>query len=64
VTLTSDLLELPEVDIAKHSDAALALLDGFDYAPRVAQGREAAVSEGSPGLGSRRPLRQQLRRRI
>lgn len=25
MTLTSDLLELPEVDIARHSDAALAL---------------------------------------
>lgn len=57
MTLTSDLMELREEEIAKHYDAALALLDGFDHAPRVASGGAPAAPERSPGVGTRRAFR-------
>ena len=57
MTLTSDLMELREEEIAKHYHAALGLLDGFDHAPRVAKATETAVAERSPGVGTRRRFR-------
>ena len=35
---TADQMELREEDIRKHYPAALAMLDGFDHAPRIAKG--------------------------
>jgi hypothetical protein len=50
-----DTMELREERIRAHHDAALALLQGFDHAPRLAVPREAAqgVAERSPGIGAR-----------
>ena len=55
--LTSDLMELREEEIARHMDAAMALLDGFDHAPRVAKAAAVAAPERSPGVGTRRAFR-------
>ncbi|GGE37550.1 ATPase AAA [Primorskyibacter flagellatus] len=55
--LTSDLMELREEEIARHLDAAVALLDGFDHAPRVAKAVAVAAPERSPGVGTRRAFR-------
>ena len=53
----SDQMELREEEILAHYAAALALLDGFDHAPRVGKARVAAA-EVSPGVGvSRRRFR-------
>ncbi|MEM8593126.1 MAG: AAA family ATPase, partial [Pseudomonadota bacterium] len=46
----SDQMELREEEVRAHYAAALAMLEGFDHAPRVATAREAAV-ERSPGVG-------------
>jgi len=54
---TSDQMELREDDIRAHYDAALALLQGFDHAPRIARAKEAAPVERSAGLGTRRAFR-------
>ena len=58
MTLTSDLMELREEEITKHFDAAMALIEGFDHAPRIAKPSvpQAAV-ERSPGVGARRRFR-------
>ena len=56
MSVTADQMELREADIQKHYPAALALLQGFDHAPRVAKAREAGV-EKSAGLGTRRRFR-------
>ncbi|MGH1576625.1 ATP-binding protein [Planktotalea sp.] len=56
MSVTADQMELREADIQKHYPAALALLTGFDHAPRIAKAREAAV-EKSAGLGTRRRFR-------
>ena len=51
-------MELREEEIAKHYEAALAMLDGFDHAPRIASGDGGAPApERSPGIGSRRRFR-------
>jgi hypothetical protein len=36
MSLTADQMELREEDIRKHYPAALAMLTGFDHAPRIA----------------------------
>lgn len=56
MSLTSDLMELPEADIVKHYPAALILLQGFDHAPRI--GRAVVETrERSSGLETRRRFR-------
>ncbi|MEM9438104.1 MAG: ATP-binding protein [Pseudomonadota bacterium] len=49
----SDQMELREEEIRAHYDAALALLEGFDHAPRVGTAKEMAA-ERSPGVGTTR----------
>ncbi|MGR3468045.1 MAG: ATP-binding protein [Shimia sp.] len=53
---TSDQMELREDAITAHYDAALALLDGFDHAPRIGTAKDVA-EERSPGIGTRRRFR-------
>ena len=54
----ADQMELREDDIAKHGPAAVALLGGFDHAPRLGTAREAApAAERSPGIGAARRFR-------
>ena len=48
-----DTMELREETIRAQYDAALALLTGFDHAPRLAKAVEAAKVERSPGIGTR-----------
>lgn len=50
---TRDTMELKEEAIRAQYDAALALLTGFDHAPRLAKAVEAAQVERSPGIGTR-----------
>jgi ATPase family associated with various cellular activities (AAA) len=58
MSLTSDQMELREDDIAKHYDAALAMLDGFDHSPRIAAPMSpAGADERSSGIPSRRRFR-------
>ena len=47
-----DTMELQEDAIRAQYEAALALLTGFDHAPRLAKAAEVAVQR-SPGLGTR-----------
>ncbi|SMY06159.1 AAA family ATPase [Flavimaricola marinus] len=54
---TADQMELREEDIVKHYPAALAMLQGFDHAPRIASGGEAPAPERSSGIGTRRAFR-------
>jgi len=54
---TADQMELREEDIAKHLDAALGMLDGFDHSPRIGAAREDAIVERSSGIGVRRRFR-------
>jgi hypothetical protein len=54
---TSDQMELREEDIAKHFDAALAMLDGFDHAPRIGVADTKGAVERSSGVGVRRRFR-------
>ena len=48
-----DTMELREETIRAQYDAALALLTGFDHAPRLAKPVEVAKVERSPGIGTR-----------
>ena len=48
-----DTMELQEASIRTHYDAALALLTGFDHAPRLAKAVDAVAPERSPGIGTR-----------
>jgi hypothetical protein len=49
-----DTMELREEDIRAQYDAALALLTGFDHAPRLAKAVEVSkAAERSPGIGTR-----------
>ena len=57
MSLTADTMELREEDIAKHYDAAVAMLDGFDHTPRIGKPAEAAQEEKSAGIGTRRRFR-------
>jgi energy-coupling factor transporter ATP-binding protein EcfA2 len=54
---TSDQMELREEDIVKHYEAATAMLQGFDHAPRIAKPKEEAPKERSSGIGTRRAFR-------
>ena len=57
MSLSADTMELREEDIAKHYDAAVAMLTGFDHAPRIAKQKEVAGEERSSGIGTRRRFR-------
>lgn len=57
MSLTADLMELREEDVRRHYPQALHLLQGFDHAPRIAQGTGAPAVERSPGIGTRRAFR-------
>ncbi|OWU86194.1 ATPase AAA [Oceanicola sp. 22II-s10i] len=58
MSLTSDQMELREQDIRKHYDAAFAMLDGFDHAPRIGVATQPVTAEErSPGIGTRRRFR-------
>ena len=58
MSLTSDQMELREDDIVKHYDAALAMLDGFDHAPRIATATTPnGAQERSSGIPTRRRFR-------
>jgi len=57
MSLSADLMELREEDIRRHYPQALHLLQGFDHAPRIAQGTAAPAVERSPGIGARRAFR-------
>jgi hypothetical protein len=52
MSLTSDQMELREAEIVRHYPAALALLQGFDHAPRIALATSPdRAEERSPGIG-------------
>ncbi|MEP4198475.1 MAG: ATP-binding protein [Aliishimia sp.] len=55
---TSDQMELREAEIVAHYPMALAMLQGFDHAPRIGKpASEPVAAERSAGLGSRRRFR-------
>ncbi|MEP2733924.1 MAG: AAA family ATPase, partial [Tateyamaria sp.] len=54
---TSDQMELREAEITAHYPIALALLQGFDHAPRIGKGEAVAATEKSSGIGTRRRFR-------
>jgi len=49
-----NLMELKEVAIRAQYDAAMALLNGFDHAPRIAEASAGPKTERSAGIGVRR----------
>ncbi|MEM8577564.1 MAG: ATP-binding protein [Pseudomonadota bacterium] len=53
---TADQMELREEQIVAHYPVALAMLQGFDHAPRIGMDR-ATQAERSAGLGTRRRFR-------
>ena len=57
MSLSGDAMELTEGEITARYDAALALLDGFDHAPRLGKAEAAPRAERSPGLGTRARFR-------
>ena len=54
---TSDQMELRESDITKHYPMALAMLQGFDHAPRIGKAVVENAVEKSAGIGTRRRFR-------
>ncbi|WP_223421015.1 AAA family ATPase [Tateyamaria pelophila] len=54
---TSDQMELRETEIVAHYPMALAMLQGFDHAPRIGAARAAPAVERSSGIGTRRRFR-------
>ena len=54
---TSDQMELREAEIVAHYPMALAMLQGFDHAPRIGKGAEVQADERSAGIGTRRRFR-------
>ena len=54
---TSDQMELREAEIVAHYPMALAMLQGFDHAPRIGKGAEVQAEERSAGIGTRRRFR-------
>ncbi|MEP0944341.1 MAG: ATP-binding protein [Rhizobiaceae bacterium] len=54
---TSDQMELREAEIVAHYPMALAMLQGFDHAPRIGKGKGAETQERSSGMGTRRRFR-------
>ena len=57
MTQTADQMELREQEIVAHYPMALAMLQGFDHAPRIGKGKEAPARERSVGVGTRRRFR-------
>ncbi len=57
MTGTRDTMELREETIRAQYEAALALLSGFDHAPRLAKAVDVAAPERSSGIGVRRAFR-------
>jgi energy-coupling factor transporter ATP-binding protein EcfA2 len=57
MSLSGDAMELTEAEITARYDAALALLSGFDHAPRLGKATEGARPERSPGIGTRSRFR-------
>jgi len=55
---TSDQMELRETEITAHYPMALAMLRGFDHAPRIGKAKSAPQQERSSGLGTRRRFRK------
>lgn len=54
---TSDQMELRESDIVEHYPMALAMLQGFDHAPRIGTTQTDQPVETSSGIGTRRRFR-------
>lgn len=54
---TADQMELREEEITAHYAMALAMLQGFDHAPRIGKAAEAPQQEASSGIGTRRRFR-------
>ncbi|WP_299367148.1 ATP-binding protein [uncultured Tateyamaria sp.] len=54
---TSDRMELREAEITAHYPMALAMLQGFDHAPRIGKGKDVPQAERSAGIGTRRRFR-------
>lgn len=54
---TADQMELREEEITKHYPMALAMLQGFDHAPRIAKAVFEPKAERSSGIGTRRRFR-------
>jgi hypothetical protein len=52
-----DTMELREDQIRAHYPAALALLQGFDHAPRLGKPRDIDTAERSPGIPARTRFR-------
>ncbi len=57
MNMPTDQMELREDEIRKHYDAAAAMLEGFDHAPRIAKAVTTAAPVRSPGIGTRRRFR-------
>jgi energy-coupling factor transporter ATP-binding protein EcfA2 len=57
MSLPADLMELSEEEIRAHYDAAAAMLDGFEHAPRIGAPRPEAPVERSPGIRRTRRFR-------
>ncbi|THH36177.1 ATP-binding protein [Aliishimia ponticola] len=58
MTETANEMELREAEIVKHYPMALALLQGFDHAPRIGKAVAAVPEpERSAGIGTRRRFR-------
>ncbi|MEP3847069.1 MAG: ATP-binding protein [Paracoccaceae bacterium] len=57
MSVTGDVMELREDSIRGHYEMALALLTGFDHAPRIGKSDEAPKAERSSGIGTRRRFR-------
>ena len=54
---SSDQMELREEDVVKHYEAALAMMEGFDHAPRIGVAKAEDQPERSSGIGTRRRFR-------
>ncbi len=57
MSMSADQMELREEDIEKHYASALAMLQGFDHAPRIAKAKDVDAPEKSSGIGTRRRFR-------
>ena len=57
MTTSHDLIEVPETQIREKYAQALAMLQGFDHAPRIAKADDTPAPERSAGLGTRRRFR-------
>ena len=53
MTTARDTMELQESSIRAQYDGALALLIGFDHAPRLAKAIDPVAAERAPGMGTR-----------